>query len=153
SLVPSAAGIPQSLLRGSARAAPARTISFRFVPGVTADDLRAAVGGGPDGLILECYGAGNAPMARAGMTEVLKEICARIPVVAVTQCATGSVDFTRYATGDELERTGVVDGGDMTLEAALAKLAFCLDAGLSGDELRDVMRTNLIGERENGIGE
>ena len=140
-------GPPRSLGEGAARLLPARVISFRFVPGVTADDLRAAVGGRPDGLVLECYGAGNAPMARPGMAEALREICESLPVVAVTQCSTGSVDAGRYAVGGELAATGVIDGGDMTLEAALAKLAYGLDAGFEGTPLRSFMRLNLVGER------
>lgn len=146
-LAPEATGVPDAIVRGSARPVPARTISFRFVPGVTADDMLAAVGGSPDGLILECYGSGNAPMARPGMREALRTICATMPVVAITQCATGSVDGTRYAVGAELATTGVIDGGDMTIEAALAKLAFCLDAGLEREQLRTEMSRNFVGER------
>lgn len=141
--------VPKQMLQGSTRLTPARTISFRFVPGVTTDDLLAAVGGNPDGLVLECYGAGNAPMARPGMAAALREICTRMPVVAITQCATGSVDSGRYAVGGELADTGVIGGGDMTVEAALAKLAFLLDAGLAGEDLRAQIEHNLVGERSS----
>lgn len=142
-------GVPKQMLQGSTRSTPARTISFRFVPGVTTDDLRAAVGGAPDGLVLECYGAGNAPMARPGMAQALRDICASMPVVAITQCATGAVDPNRYAIGGELADTGVISGGDMTVEATLAKLAFLLDAGLQGEDLRAQMQHNLVGERSS----
>lgn len=125
----------------------ARVISFRFVPGVTADDLRAAIGGGPDGLVLECYGSGTAPTARPGIAEALREVCATLPVVAVTQCDTGGVDFARYAVAGQLALSGVIDGGDMTLEAAIAKLGFALDRGARGEALRDLMGVNLVGER------
>lgn len=131
----------------SVRASPARVISFRFTPGVTADDLRAAVGGDPDGLVLECYGSGNAPTGRLGMAKALREVCGSMPVVAVTQCSTGSVDFERYAVAQDLVDSGVIDGGDMTIEAAIAKLGYALDVGASGDGLRTIMRLNLVGER------
>jgi len=146
-LGPAPTGVPKQLLNGSDRVAPARTLAFRFVPGVVAEDLRAAVGGGPDGLVLECYGSGNAPMARPGMADVLREICREMPVVAVTQCATGGVDPDRYAVGGELAATGVIAGGDMTTEAALAKLAFAIDSGLSDEKLREFMLSNIVGER------
>ena len=146
-LGPEASGVPKQLLHGSDRLTPARTLALRFVPGVVAEDLRAAVGGNPDGLVLECYGSGNAPMARPGMAEALREICARMPVVAITQCSTGSVDPGRYAVGSELADTGVIAGGDMTPEAALAKLAFALDAGLDDAQLREFMLSNIVGER------
>jgi len=146
-LGPAASGVSAALRQSADRLAPARVISFRFTPGVTAADLRGAVAGEPDGLVLECYGSGNAPMGRPGMAEALREITARIPVIAVTQCATGSVEQARYAVGSELAATGVLDGADMTLEAALAKLAFALDAGLTGSPLDSLLRLNLVGER------
>ena len=132
---------------GDPLTAPARIVTFRFVPGVTADDLRAAVGARPDGIVLECYGSGNAPTARPGMLEALREASSQLPIVAVTQCATGGIDLGRYAVGRELESTGVIDGGDMTLEAALAKLAFAVDRGARGPALRGLMQANLVGER------
>lgn len=146
-LGPRPSGIPAHLLQGTQRSMPARVISFRFVPGVTAADLAGAVAGSPDGLILECYGSGNAPMARPTMASTLRDICETLPVVAITQCATGSVDSTRYAVGSELAATGVIDGADMTLEAAIAKLSFGLDAGLDQESLRSFMQLNLVGER------
>lgn len=135
---------PPSPGRGSAAA---RVVSFRFVPGTTAADLRATVAAKPDGLVLECTGAGNAPMAKPGMADAIAEACAALPVVAITQCARGGVDLDRYAVGRELAAVGVMDGGDMTLEAALAKLGFALDRGASGETLRRLIARNLVGER------
>ncbi|WP_255572764.1 asparaginase domain-containing protein [Leucobacter tenebrionis] len=145
-LAPNAAGVPAAPSGQDSPAAPARVISFRFTPAVTAADLRAAVGGRPDGLVLECYGSGNAPMARPGMLGTLREVCASMPVVAVTQCATGGVDLARYAVGRELAAAGTIDGSDLTLEAAAAKLGFLLDRGHRGAELRSLMESNLVGE-------
>lgn len=125
----------------------ARIISLNLVPGITADDLLAAVGGRPDGLVLECYGSGNAPTARPGILDALRELTAHIPVVAITQCATGTVDFTRYAIARGLADAGVIDGGDLTREAAIAKLGYALDRGAQGESLRSLMRLNLVGER------
>ncbi|QIM16122.1 hypothetical protein G7067_06320 [Leucobacter insecticola] len=124
----------------------ARVISFRFVPAVTAADLRGAVAGAPDGLVLECYGSGNAPMSRPGMLGALREICAEIPVVAITQCDTGGVDLQRYAVGHELAAAGVIDGSDLTIEAATAKLSYLIDAGFAGEELASLVSRNLVGE-------
>ena len=145
----------QGTARVAASAAPdegaprpaARVLSYRFVPGVTAGDLRAAIGGGPDGLVLECYGTGDAPMSAPGMAEAVRELCAALPVVAVTQCATGGVDFARYAVGRLFATCGVIDGGDLTLEAAIGKLSWLLDRGVGGEALDDLMRLNLVGER------
>lgn len=143
-LAQGATGIP--VAHSSPRATSARVLSFRFTPAVTAADLRAAVGGAPDGLVLECYGSGTAPMSRPGMLGALREISSRIPVVAITQSASGGVDLDRYAVGRELAATGAIDGSDLTIEAAIAKLGFLLDRGCDSSEIRTLMQMNLVGE-------
>lgn len=64
---------------------------------------------------METFGAGNAPQ-RADVVEALKEACDRgIVVVAISQCAKGSVSDA-YETGRTLLDAGVVPGSDMTPE-------------------------------------
>ena len=67
------------------------------------------------GVVLETFGAGNAPQ-RVDVIEAFKEACDRgVVVVAITQCAKGSVSDA-YETGRSLLRAGIVPGGDMTPE-------------------------------------
>jgi lysophospholipase len=69
------------------------------------------------GVVLETFGAGNAPQ-RADFMLSLKEACERgIVIVAISQCAKGSVSDA-YETGRTLLRAGVVPGGDMTPEVS-----------------------------------
>lgn len=145
SLGQSAVGIPR-LMGGATPDTSARVLSFRFTPGVNAADLRAVVGGRPDGLVLECYGSGNAPMVRPGMASALREITAQLPVVAITQAALGGVSLGRYSVGRDLAATGVIDGSDLTVEAAVSKLGFLLDRGCAAGEVRSLMELNLVGE-------
>ncbi|MFC5337789.1 asparaginase domain-containing protein [Leucobacter denitrificans] len=137
-------GLPQRSVDGGSSIA--RVVTFRFTPGVNAADLLAAVGGGPDALVLECYGAGNAPMAQRGIADALAEVSARMPVVAVTQCALGSVDTERYAVGRQFAATGVIGGSDLTLEAAIAKVGYLIDQGFTRPEIAELMPHNLVGE-------
>lgn len=141
-----ALGTASALPREAERRDSARVIAFRFVPGVTADDLRAAVGAHPDGLVLECYGIGSGPVDRPDVADALRDITAQIPVVAITQCTTGSLNFSSYAVGQRLRECGVIDGGDMHIESAIAKLGYALDRGVSHEVIRGVMRLNLVGE-------
>ena len=128
------------------RPAHARVLAIRFSPALAARDLLALASAGADALVLECYGSGNAPMAKPGMRDALLSLSERMPVVAITQCALGTVDSDRYAVGRQLAAAGVTPGADLTVEAAIAKLGYLLDLGLSLEDIRAVVAVNLIGE-------
>lgn len=70
------------------------------------------------GVVLETYGAGNAP-SRPDLLEALREACQRgVVIVAISQCAKGSVSDA-YETGRTLQSVGIASGGDMTTEVCL----------------------------------
>jgi len=102
----------------------------------------------PAVLVLLLYGAGNAPSAKAGFLDVLRKGVAEkgAVVVILSQCLHGTVDMQQYATGNVLRALGVVDGRDMTVEAAVTKLAYLLGRGLRGAPLKLAMESNLRGE-------
>lgn len=89
--------------------------TLRLFPGITAATVRAFLVPPTRGLVLETYGAGNAPQ-RADLLDALKEGCDRgVVIVAISQCSKGSVSAD-YETGRVLLNIGVVSGGDMTPE-------------------------------------
>lgn len=104
------------------------------------------------GLVLETFGAGNAPSGSDhALTKVIQKWTARgIVIVNITQCLTGSVSPV-YATGVALGRAGVVPGGDMTCECALAKLSYLLSLPDSTPErVRQSFPISLRGEITDG---
>lgn len=146
-LAPTPRGLPRPpKVTGEVRLTNARVLSYRFTPATTARDLLAAVGGEPDALVLECFGAGNAPMAKPGMTDALRQIGARMPMVAITQCTVGTVNTDRYAVGRQFAAAGVISGHDLTLEAAIAKLGYLIDSGFDREHIDALMTANLVGE-------
>jgi lysophospholipase len=68
-------------------------------------------------VVLETFGAGNAPQ-RKDLMSTLHEACERgVVIVAITQCAKGSVS-NAYETGRTLLQAGIIPGGDMTPEVS-----------------------------------
>ncbi len=94
-----------------------------------------------DGVVLRVFGAGTLPNDPALMA-ALKDAGARgVLMIAVSSSPEGGVSFGTYAAGAPLIAAGVVDGGDMTVEAAYAKLAHVLAQGTAAR-----LAQNLCGE-------
>ncbi|WP_319532277.1 asparaginase [uncultured Cohaesibacter sp.] len=112
-----------------------------FAPGVSMD-LFAYAMGMCDGLVLRCYGSGTAPDTPSLRAALAKAQERGMPVVAVSQCAEGGIALGRYASDQLLLEHGVIDGRDMTVEAAYAKLALALSMESSDD--RDALLKQCI---------
>jgi L-asparaginase len=97
------------------------------------------------GLILVLYGTGNGPVGNSDFLDMLGEAQRNnVAVVITSQCSRGSVDMSVYATGAEMQRLGLIDGRDMTLESCVTKLAYLL--GKNSPNLKNEMESNLCGE-------
>jgi len=128
-----------------------RLLAIRLVPGFDDSVLSKAIDAADSGLkalVIQLYGTGNLPSKKKSLLDALSNATARgILVVALTQCATGSVVLGAYAVGNALKDAGVVSGGDMTLEAASAKLAYLFGRGdLSPAEIGRLLKIPLRGE-------
>lgn len=99
------------------------------------------------GLVLRSYGVGNVPNADAALMDALAGAVVRgVAVVNTSQCENGGVAQDAYATGSALARIGVVPAGDMSFEAAFAKLHFLLATETDIEAVRRRFGEPLCGE-------
>ena len=98
------------------------------------------------GVILETFGAGNAPTKDWFIALLSEAIQKGIHVVNVTQCAAGSVLMGHYETSRLLKEIGVIGGKDITTESAIAKMMYLLGIGLEKEEFIDYYQQSLRGE-------
>lgn len=128
------------------RAGDDEVTALRLFPGLTARTLRNALLPPVRGLVLESYGAGNAPSDPELLAALAEATERGVVIVNCSQCLRGRVDMDDYATGHALAEAGVVSGGDATAEAALAKLVHLFGLGLSPESVRARVVHNLRGE-------
>ena len=119
---------------------------LRLFPGLPTSTVYSFLSPPLQGVVLESYGAGNAP-SRQDLLDVFRQATERgMVIVNITQCMQGEVSAI-YAVGKKLEAVGVVAGGDMTPECALAKLSYLLGKPeLSPAQVRELMGRPLRGE-------
>lgn len=98
-------------------------------------------------VILEGYPAGVGPGGDAAFVGAIRDsVAAGVIVVAVPQSRYGRIQLGRYATSTPLADAGLIAGGDMTREAALAKLHWLLGTDLTTAAIADYFGSNLRGE-------
>lgn len=120
---------------------------IRVFPGMTEPVFRAMLSAeGVRGVVLETYGAGNAPTFGWFIGALEESILHGAHIINVTQCASGSVDMDIYETGRRLQDIGVMNGRDITTEAALTKMMCLLGRGYRTDEFVKLMKRSVRGE-------
>ena len=124
-----------------------RIAILKLFPGIRQENVMSIIGlKGMKALIVETFGAGNAPNVPWFIDALEVIIKKGVIVLNVTQCNLGSVEMNRYRTGQALLDIGVISGGDITFEAAVAKMMFLLGQNLNPKEILSKLKASISGE-------
>ena len=130
-----------------------RVSILKIHPGITPSVVRdVLLGSDTRAVIIETYGAGNAPSKEWFLDLVRQASQEGKILVNVTQCLAGEVVYDTngnmdlYATGHNMKMCGVVSGNTSTTEAMLAKLFYLLGTGMDNARIKAQLALPLRGE-------
>lgn len=120
---------------------------LKLFPGISESVVKAVLSAeGLRAVVLESFGAGNAPSHQWLFKLLKKAIDKGIIIVNKSQCSTGSVEMGRYETSINLMTAGVISAFDSTTEALVTKLMYLLGEYNNTDDVKRMLEVSICGE-------
>ncbi|MFB6307233.1 MAG: asparaginase [Flavobacteriales bacterium] len=121
--------------------------SIKLFPGIQYKNIEPIIMN-PDikGIILETFGTGNSIKEKWLFELIESAVKEGKLILNVTQCNSGPSRQGMYEISDQLEKCGVINGYDITFEAALTKMMYLFGQYESREEIKEKLRISLKGE-------
>ena len=119
---------------------------LKLTPGLNPAVFDVLAAMGYKGIVIEAFGLGGVNVLHKGLRGIRRAVEDGISVVVTTQCLYDSADLRVYQVGTKLLELGVIQGRDMTSEAAMTKLMWAIGQGMNPEEIKELFARNLAGE-------
>ena len=124
-----------------------RIAVLKLFPGINPEIFSLLMDNGYKGIYIEGFGLGGVPFLRQDLTaQIRKASDGGLPILVGSQCRYEGSDLNVYETGRRILECGGIPVHDMTQEAVVTKLMWCLGQTGSREEIQKMFSTNLVNE-------